>query len=82
MIDNIPYRSIIEDTMRKFKIGDTVICNESQEIEQPMIIEGYNLWYDSATPVYLVKGKHKKKGNELTINLSEGILQKFDGTLP
>ena len=59
----------------KFKIGDLVTCEASEEIEQPMTIVGRNLWYsDPNIILYLVKGKHKKKGNELIINLSEEIL--------
>mgnify|MGYP006291727247 CR=1 FL=1 len=59
----------------KYKIGDKVICNESHEIEQPMEIVGRNKWFtDDKIIVYYVKGKHKKKGNELIINLEEGIL--------
>ena len=67
--------------MRRFKIGDLVTCLASEEIEQPMEIEGYNLWYSGEPYVYLVKGKHKKKGNYLTINLGDGILQPYSGSL-
>lgn len=67
--------------MKKFKVGDLVTCSESYEIEQPMTIEGYNSWFVDGPTVYLVKGKHKKKGNWLTINLSEGILSEFSGSL-
>lgn len=67
--------------MRRFKIGDLITCSESEEIEQPMEIEGYNLWYSGEPYVYLVKGKHKKKGNYLTVNLTEGILQEYSGSL-
>lgn len=56
----------------KFKIGDKVCCNDSEEIEQPMEIVGRNLWYTNPDIViYYVKGRHKKKGNELIVNLSE-----------
>jgi len=61
----------------KYMIGDLVTCSESEEIEQPMVISGYNQWFDSETPVYYVKGKHKKKGNELTITLTEKIIRLF-----
>jgi len=62
----------------KFKAGDLVTCVASEEIEQPMTIIGRNLWYsDSNVIVYLVEGVHKKKGNKLTINLSEGILNAY-----
>ena len=64
--------------MPKFKNGDLVTCVASEEIEQPMTIVGRNLWYsDSNVIVYLVEGKHKKKGNILTINLSEEILNAY-----
>jgi hypothetical protein len=60
----------------KFKNGDQVVCKESAEIHQPMTIIGRNLWCtDSNIILYLVKGKHIKKGNELIINLSEDILE-------
>ena len=62
----------------KFKKDDLVTCVASEEIEQPMKIVGRNLWYtDSNVIVYLVEGKHKKKGNTLTINLSEEILHAY-----
>jgi len=62
---------------RKFQIGDLVTCPYSEEIEQPMVVDGYNLWYtDPSIKVYYVKGKHKKKGNYLIINLSECDLRK------
>lgn len=63
--------------MRQFKIGDLVTCSYSEEIEQPMVIEGYNLWYTDLN-VYYVKGRHKKRGNYLTVNLGECILQKYE----
>jgi hypothetical protein len=59
----------------KYKIGDKVYCSSSEEVEQPMVIDGYNLWFDGETPVYYVKGKHKKKGTEILITLTEGILR-------
>jgi hypothetical protein len=62
----------------KYQKGDLVTCSESEEIEQPMIIEGRNLWFDGQTIVYYVKGKHKKKGNELTVSLTENILKPYN----
>jgi hypothetical protein len=60
----------------KYKPGDKVTCDLSEEIEQPMEIVGRNLWYtDPGIIIYYVKGKHKKRGNELTITLSEGVLK-------
>lgn len=67
---------------RKFKIGDIVTCPYSEEIEQPMVVDGYNLWFtDPSLNVYYVKGKHKKKGNELIITFSEKELIKVDAPL-
>lgn len=62
----------------KFKIGDKVCCDDSEELEQPMEIIGRNLWFtNSENVVYYVKGKHKKRGNELIVTLSEGILNGY-----
>jgi len=59
----------------KYKIGDKVYCKHSEEIEQPMEIVGRNVWFtDPNVVVYYVKGKHRKKGNELIINLGEEVL--------
>lgn len=63
---------------RKFKVGDLVTCDFSEEIEQPMKIDGYNLWYDGKINIYYVKGKHRRKGNQLIIQLEEGVLKKYN----
>jgi len=61
----------------KFKTGDLVTCPYSEEIEQPMEVVGRNTWYtDSDIVVYYVKGKHKKRGNELIITLGEAEITK------
>lgn len=58
-----------------FKKGDKVYCSDSEEIEQPMEIVGRNTWFtDEQIVIYYVKGKHKKKGNELIISINEGRL--------
>ena len=63
----------------KFNPGDKVTCKESEEIEQPMEIVGRNPWFtDPSLNVYYVKGRHKKRGNELTITLTEGIMDHAD----
>ncbi len=58
----------------KYKTGDRVTCKDSEELEQPMEIAGLNLWFQGPPYVYYVNAKHKKKGNILTITLTEGIL--------
>lgn len=58
----------------KYKIGDLVYCRDSEELEQPMVVDGYNKWFTDV-PVYYVKAKHKKRGNELVVTLTEGILK-------
>lgn len=62
--------------MPRFKPGDVVTCSECHELQQPLTVVGLNPWYDSHRPpyVYHVKGVHKR-GNELTISLTEGILE-------
>jgi hypothetical protein len=65
----------------KFKSGDIVYSKVSEEIEQPMRIEGFDPWCKSVEKdgrniyFYHVLGKHKKRGNELTVTLSESLLQ-------
>ena len=54
----------------KYKVGDLVYCKHSVEIIQPMVIVGRNQWYTDLV-VYYVKGKHKTKGNDVTVSLTE-----------
>lgn len=60
-----------------FKVGDRVLCKDSEELIQPLIVEGLNPWCCPLdTPagtlyIYYVRGTHRKKGNELTITLIE-----------
>lgn len=61
----------------KFKAGDRVVSSISPEVNQPMEIVGIDRWFDQAKMdqiIYIVKGTHAKRGNELTVRLTENWL--------
>ncbi len=66
--------------------GDAVTCNESQELLQPMRVVGLHAWCSNVVLdngrclwQYDVVGKHKRNGNDVTVCLSETLLNKFEG---
>lgn len=66
-----------------FHFGDIVSCQDSVELEQPMMVKALSPWRNSDVDsngdriyTYEVSGVHKKKGNICTVNLFQSQLAK------
>ena len=68
-----------------YKQDDLVTCADSEELVQPLKVLGLHPWGGelkrvdgSILFVYSVVGVHKKKGNTLTVTLSENQLRHYE----
>lgn len=71
--------------MRKYNVGDLVNVKWCYELDMPCRVEGLPDWMreirDSDKTIYLynVTGKHNKRGNMVTVRVSEGQLESWQG---
>lgn len=68
-----------------YKQDDLVVCADSEELVQPLKVTGLHSWGGqlkrvdgSNLFVYSVIGVHRKKGNTLTVTLSENQMRHYE----
>ena len=66
-----------------YKAGDLVLVRDCEELEMPCTIQGSDEWMPRLTKpdgsvmfLYKVVGKHKKRGNQVSVRVSDCQLTK------